>query len=263
MSDILQKIVSRKREEVAEARQRRPESELRRQLADAPPPRGFVQALRRPGEIRVIAEIKRASPSAGLIRPDFDVAELARAYERGGAACLSVLTDVDFFQGHLDFLQQARAAVALPVLRKDFLIDPYQVLEARVAGADCILLIAECLDDCRLRDLYFLASDLDLDVLVELHEPEHLERVLKLEPELIGVNNRNLRTFATDLEHSLRLKARVSGESLFVSESGIRTHADVERLRQGGVQAILVGESLMRQPNVEIALRTLLTGAPQ
>jgi len=260
VTDILQTIVARKHAEVAEARSRCPDSELRQRLADAPAPRGFVEALRCPGEIRVIAEIKRASPSAGLIRPDFRVADLARAYERGGAACLSVLTDADFFQGSLDDLRAAREAVQLPVLRKDFVIDPYQVLEARVAGADCILLIAECLDDCHLRDLYFLATDLDLDVLIEVHDPENLERVLRLDPDLIGVNNRDLKTFETDLEHSLRLRPRVTTPALFVSESGIRTPTDVERLRAGGVQAILVGESLMRQPDVELALRSLLTG---
>jgi indole-3-glycerol phosphate synthase len=186
--------------------------------------------------MRVIAEVKKASPSAGIIRADFDAVRIAQAYERAGADCLSVLTDEHFFQGHLDYLVAVRAAVGLPVLRKDFLLDKYQVLEARAAGADCVLLIAECLDDCRMRELYFAARELEMDVLIELYEPENLDRVLKLEPDLVGVNNRNLRTFVTDLEHSVTLSRRVPGECVFVSESGIRTRGDVDRLLAAGMK---------------------------
>lgn len=258
MSDILAKIVSRKREEVAAAQLARPEAELRSRLADMPPPRDFVGALRVPGRMRVIAEIKKASPSAGVIRQDFDPVAIARAYELGGADCLSVLTDRDFFQGDLRFLADARSATSLPALRKDFLIDPYQIVEARVAGADCVLLIAECLDDCHLRELYFLAAELGMAALIELHDPENYDRVLKLEPELIGVNNRNLKTFETRIEHSIELCKRAPKGSVFVSESGIRTYSDVQTLRAAGVHAILVGESLMRQADVTAGLKKLL-----
>lgn len=258
LADILEKIMSRKRDEIAAAKAARPEAELRARVADAPEPRDFVGALRRPGRMRVIAEVKKASPSAGVIRADFDAVWIAQAYERAGADCLSVLTDEHFFQGHLDYLVAVRRAVGLPVLRKDFLLDTYQVLEARAAGADCVLLIAECLDDCRLRELYFAARELGMDVLIELYDPENLDRVLKLEPELVGVNNRDLRTFVTDLEHSVTLSRQVPRECVFVSESGIRTRADVDRLLGAGIRAILVGESLMRSPDVGDALRQLV-----
>lgn len=258
MADILEKIMSRKREEIAAAQSARPAAELRARLADAPPRRDFVGALRRPGRMRVIAEVKKASPSAGVIRADFDPVKIAQAYAGAGADCLSVLTDEHFFQGHLEYLVAVREAVGLPVLRKDFLLDTYQVLEARAAGADCVLLIAECLDDCRMRELYFAARELDMDVLIELYDPENLDRVLKLEPDLVGVNNRDLRTFVTDLEHSIGLSRRVPASSVFVSESGIRTRHDVERLLGAGIRAILVGESLMRSPDVGAALRQLV-----
>lgn len=263
MADILEKIMSRKREEIAAARLARPEAELRARLADAPACRDFVGALRRPGRMRVIAEVKKASPSAGVIRADFDPVKIARAYAEAGADCLSVLTDEHFFQGHLDYLVAVREAVGLPVLRKDFLLDTYQVLEARAAGADCVLLIAECLDDCRMRELYFTARELGMDVLIELYDPENLDRVLKLEPDLVGVNNRDLRSFVTDLEHSIGLSQRVPEGTVFVSESGIRTHHDVERLLGAGIRAILVGESLMRSPDVGEALRQLVGPEPQ
>jgi indole-3-glycerol phosphate synthase len=262
--NVLGAIVAHKLGEVAEAKRLRPEESLRELLAAAPPVRDFVAALRRAssqGNAGVIAEVKRASPSAGLIRPDFDPVAIARTYETHGAACLSVLTDEKFFQGHLDFLRAVRQAVAIPVLRKDFLLDRYQVLEARAAGADCILLIAECLSDCQMRDLYFYASELGMECLIELYEPENLDRVLKLDPPLVGINNRNLKTMITDLDHSLRLRPSIPSTTLLVSESGIRTRADVERLLAADVRAILVGESLMRSSDIGAALKSLLRRA--
>jgi indole-3-glycerol phosphate synthase len=256
--NVLETIVAHKRGEIAEAQRQRPAEWLREGLAAAPAVRDFVAALVQAGPVGLIAEVKKASPSAGLIRADFDPAAIARVYEGHGAACISVLTDERFFQGQLDDLRAVRRAVSIPVLRKDFLIDRYQVLEARAAGADCILLIAECLDDCTLRDLYFYASELGMEALVEIYDPENLERVLKLEPPLVGINNRNLRTFVTDLEHSLRLAAKVPQSTLLVSESGIRTHGDVERLCAAGIRAILVGETLMRSPDIGAAVDGLL-----
>ena len=256
--NVLDEIVACKRIEVAAAKQVRPESELQSRLADAPPVRDFCTALRSAApRLGLIAEIKKASPSAGLIRADFDPVAIARIYEQHGANCLSVLTDEKYFQGHLEFLTAVRAAVSIPVLRKDFIIDPYQVLEARVAGADCILLIAECLNDCQMRDLYFYAADLGLETLIEIHDAENLERVLKLEPDLIGINNRDLKAMVTDLEHTVRLSPRVPADCLLVSESGIKTHADVLKLQQAGAAAMLVGESLMRQPDIGVAVDRL------
>ncbi|RPI90251.1 MAG: indole-3-glycerol phosphate synthase TrpC [Planctomycetaceae bacterium] len=262
MADILEQIMARKRDEIVAAKAARPESELKARLAAAPPPRDFVAALRAPGPVRVIAEVKKASPSAGVIRPDFDPVRIAREYERAGAACLSVLTDEHFFQGRLEYLTAVRQATSIPVLRKDFLLDCYQVLEARVAGADCVLLIAECLDDCRLRELYFYTSELGMAALIELYDEQNLDRVLKLEPELVGVNNRNLRSFQTDLAHSIELSRRVPGECVFVSESGIHTRADVARLEQAGIRAILVGESLMRSSDIGASLHELIGESP-
>jgi indole-3-glycerol phosphate synthase len=258
MSDVLQKIIEHKRGEVADAKRLRPIEQLRERLADAPPVRDFAAALgpstvHRPPStrpIRLIAEVKKASPSAGLIREDFDPVAIARTYEQHGAACISVLTDEHFFQGHLDYLTAVRRAVSIPVLRKDFLIDRYQVVEARAAGADCVLLIAECLDDCTLRDLYFFASELGMESLIEIYKPDNLDRVIKLGTRLIGINNRNLRTMVTDLDHSLRLRERIPPGTILISESGIHTRADVDRLEQAGVQAILVGETLMRSPDI-------------
>ena len=255
---ILDRIVATKREEVARAKAAASEGELRRRAAAAPPVRDFLGALRRAGPIRLIAEVKKASPSAGLIRPDFDPVEIAAVYERHGAACLSVLTDEPYFQGSLEYLRQVRAAVELPVLRKDFVIDEYQVVEARAAGADAVLLIAECLDDAALGALYSAIVGLGMTALVELFEPENLPRVLSLDAPLVGINNRNLKTFETDLEHTLRLKRQIPDDRLVVGESGIRTRADVERLEAAGVAAMLVGESLMRQADLGRAVDTLL-----
>jgi indole-3-glycerol phosphate synthase len=247
---VLDSIVAQKREEIAAARRRRSEADLERAAADAPPVRDFVAALRAAPGIGLIAEIKKASPSAGLIRDDFDPVEIAKIYEAHGASCLSVLTDEQFFQGHLDYLTAVRQAVACPVLRKDFVLDPFQVLEARAAGADAVLLIAECLDDATLSDLYSRIVALGMTALVELYEPANLERVLALNPPLVGVNNRNLKTFVTDLKHTLHLATKMPPGTLLVSESGIRTREDVLRLKSAGCGAILVGETLMRSPDI-------------
>lgn len=247
--DILNKILARKREEIEARHKRVSLDELRSRAADADAARGFIEALRSriaEGDAAVIAEIKKASPSKGLLREDFDPPAIAASYARGGAACLSVLTDVDFFQGADAYLQQARAACALPVLRKDFTIDPYQVYEARVLGADCILLIVSALDDARLAELLLLAHELNLDVLVEVHDLEELERTLLLPATLIGINNRNLRTFETRLETTLDLLPRIPAEKLVVTESGIHTPEDVRLMRDHGVHTFLVGEAFMR-----------------
>ncbi len=254
---MLEKIVLHKRREIEEARRAVPFESLVDRLPESPPVRDFAAALRDGSGMRVIAEVKKASPSAGLIRADFDPVAIAQTYAANGAACVSVLTDRQFFQGCLDDLTAVRNAVSVPVLRKDFLLEPYQVLEARVAGADCILLIAECLDDCRLRELYFYASELGMESLIEIYEPDNLVRVLKLGPALVGINNRNLRTMVTDLEHSITLRPRVAADCLLVSESGIHTRQDVERLEQAGIRAILVGETLMRAPDIGKKLREL------
>ena len=256
--DVLEKIVANKRKEIDAARRARPLESLMEQLPAAPAVRDFAAALKAGTGMRVIAEVKKASPSAGLIRADFDPVAIARTYETHGAACISVLTDGPFFQGSLDDLIAVRKAVSIPVLRKDFMLDRYQVLEARVAGADCILLIAECLDDCTMRDLYFYASELGMESLIEIYDPENLERVLKLGPALVGINNRNLRTFVTDLAHSITLRPRVPADCALVSESGIHTRADVERLEQAGIRAMLVGETLMRSADIGAKLRELL-----
>jgi len=258
MPTVLDKIVATKRLEIAAAKLARPAGQLREQIATAPAPRDFFSALSAPGPIRLIAEIKKASPSQGVIRQDFNPVEIGQIYERHGANCLSVLTDEQYFQGHLDYLRQVRAAVGVPVLRKDFILDEYQLLEARAAGADAVLLIAECLDDCNLRALHNAAVELGLCPLVEFYEPENLARVFNAGATLIGVNNRDLRTFETDLEHTLRIRDRVPPECVLVSESGIRTRADVERLEAAGVDAILVGETLMASPDIGAAMDLLL-----
>jgi indole-3-glycerol phosphate synthase len=255
---VLDKITAAKRREIAERRQRTPEHELRCRLADAPPVRDFFAPLAAGGPIRLIAEVKKASPSAGVIRADFDPVAIADAYADHGASCISVLTDEPYFQGSLDHLFQIRAAVPLPVLRKDFILEGYQVLEARAAGADAVLLIAECLDDCNLRKLHNEILDLGMTPLVELYEPENLPRVLEAGAALIGVNNRNLHTFTVDLDHSLRLRRQAPADRVFVSESGIMSRQDVERLEAAGVDAILVGETLMREPDVGAAVDRLL-----
>ncbi|NCT67687.1 MAG: indole-3-glycerol phosphate synthase TrpC [Rhodanobacteraceae bacterium] len=252
MTDILNRILARKVEEIAARSAALPLAELSARVADLPPTRGFAAALEAKiaaGSAGVIAEVKKASPSQGVIRADFDPAAIAASYEAAGAACLSVLTDVDFFQGADVYLQQARAACALPVLRKDFVIDTYQVYEARAIGADCILLIVAALGDAALLDLSLLAAELDLDVLVEVHDEAELERALDVPAPLIGINNRNLRTFETSLDTTLRLRARVGDERVLVTESGIRTPDDVARMRAAGVHAFLVGEAFMRAPD--------------
>jgi len=255
---ILEKIVAAKRLEVEQAKQRQPEQALREQLSAAPAPRAFFEALAKSGPIRLIAEVKKASPSAGLIRADFDPVNIAQTYELHGASCLSVLTDEQFFQGSLDYLRDVRAAVGLPVLRKDFIIDSYQLVEARAAGADAVLLIAECLDDCMLRKLHNETIELGMAPLVELYDPANLARVLEAGATLIGVNNRNLHTFEVDLQHTLRLRKEISDDCVLVGESGIKTRADAELLEQAGVDAMLVGESLMRKANIGRAVDQLL-----
>lgn len=258
MSDILKKILRRKAEEVSERSALLSMRELSQRVEGADPARGFVEAIQRKiaqGQAAVIAEIKKASPSKGLLRPDFHPAEIAVSYERAGAACLSVLTDVDFFQGADAYLQQARAASALPVLRKDFTVDPWQVYESRALNADCILLIVAALDDTQLADLAGLAQHLGMDVLVEVHDAGELERALTLHTPLIGINNRNLRTFETRLETTLELLVRIPADRIVITESGIHAAADVARLRDSGVHAFLVGEAFMRanDPGAKLA----------
>ena len=260
MSDILATILARKAEEVRERSAALPLRELAARCEGLPPTRGFadaVQAKISAGQAAVIAEVKKASPSKGLIRPDFDPAQIARSYERGGAACLSVLTDVDFFQGHDEYLRQARAACALPVLRKDFVVDDWQVYEARALGADCILLIVAALGDAALAELSNLAMDLGMDVLVEVHDLDELERALQVAAPLVGVNNRNLRSFEVSLDTTLELRAAVPPDRILVTESGIATREDVARMRAAGVDAFLVGESFMRAPEPGEELRRL------
>lgn len=261
MSDILSRIVETKWRELAEAAARVPLADLERRLADAPQAREFERALRTPGTVKVIAEVKKASPSAGVIRADFDPVAIARTYERHGAACLSVLTDEQYFQGHLTYMTEARAAVSIPVLRKEFILDRYQLIEARTAGADAALLIAEILPGDRLSTLYRQARELGLDVLVELHDADQLPRVLDCGATLLGINNRDLRTFTTRLEHTLDLLGRIPKSVAVVSESGIRTADDMRTLKAAGVQAVLVGESLMRSPDVGAALSALIEAA--
>lgn len=258
--DVLRKILQRKGEEIAERSARVPLRELSARVADAPPARGFAAAIEAriaAGQPAVIAEIKKASPSKGVIRADFDPAAIARSYQAGGAACLSVLTDVDFFQGSDAFLQQARAACALPVLRKDFTIDPYQVTEARVLGADCILLIVAALDDRALAQLALQALELGMDVLVEVHDIDELERALQVPAPLLGINNRNLRTFDVSLETTLSLQHAVPKDRRLVTESGIGVVADVQRMRAAGIEAFLVGETFMRDAQPGAALHRL------
>lgn len=260
MDDILQRILARKVEELRERSARLPLAELAKRVPGLPPTRGFSAALEAAidaGRAGVIAEVKKASPSKGVIRADFDPAAIARSYAAGGAACLSVLTDADFFQGSEAFLEQARDACDLPILRKDFTIDPYQVYEARAMGADCILLIVAALGDASLLELALLAAELDLDVLVEVHDEDELERALEIPAPMIGINNRNLRTFETSLDTSLRLRERAGDGRLLVTESGINTSADVARMRAAGIHAFLVGEAFMRAPDPGSELRRM------
>jgi indole-3-glycerol phosphate synthase len=260
MSDILNRIVAVKRDEIVAAKAARPLASVRRDAEALGGQRNFVGALRAKiaaGQAGVIAEVKKASPSKGVIRDPFVPAEIAASYARHGAACLSVLTDVQFFQGHADYLQQARAACALPVLRKDFMVDAYQVFEARAMGADCILLIAACLDDAQMADLEATALGLGMAVLVEVHDGAELDRALRLKTPLVGINNRNLRTFDVTLDTTLGLLPRVPADRLLVTESGILGRDDVERMRGAQVHAFLVGEAFMRAPDPGLALAEL------
>jgi indole-3-glycerol phosphate synthase len=260
---ILDEIVASKRREVAAARLRMPLEEMEIQAATAPPVRDFRAALAGPGPIQLIAEVKKASPSAQVIRADFDPIAIARIYQGHGAASLSVLTDAPYFQGHLSYLARIRASVVLPLLRKDFMIDEYQVVEARLAGADAILLIAEILDDATLAGLLARGRAMGMSVLVEFHDEANLPRVLAAGADLVGINNRDLRRFVTDLDQTLRLRDRIPPEVTVVSESGIRTRRDVERLEAAGVAAILVGETLMRADDVGLAVERLLGLQPE
>lgn len=266
MVSVLTDIIAHKRLEVARAKQDTPVEALREQALAAPAPRNFFTAVTRPkNQLRIIAEVKKASPSAGVIRPDFDPVAIAKAYEEHGAAAISCLTDEKFFQGSLAYIKLIKEAVALPVLRKDFIIDPYQVYEARAAGADAVLLIAECLEEAELVDLLILATELRLTTLVEVHEVDSLLRVRPHigfpHPKytLLGINNRDLATMKVDLAHTLRMLEMIDDPGIVVSESGIKTPADVAKLRQAGVHRILVGEQLMRQKDVGAALRQLMS----
>ena len=262
MSDILNKIVAVKREEVAAARKRRDLASLRRDAEGRTDVRDFGGALRSKiaaGRAAVIAEVKKASPSKGVLREHFVPAEIAASYERHGAACLSVLTDVQFFQGATAYLEQARAACSLPILRKDFMVDAYQVFEARAMGADCILLIAACLDDAQMADLEAQAHALGMAVLVEVHDGAELDRALRLKTPLLGINNRNLRTFGVMLDTTLGLLPRVPPERVLVTESGILGAADVKRMRDANVHAFLVGEAFMRAADPGVALAELFS----
>jgi len=258
---VLDKIVTKKWEEIAAAKAARPFVEVEARLADAPAPRDFLGALSTGGSVKLIAEVKKASPSKGLIRPDFHPVQIAKDYEAAGASCISCLTDESFFQGHLDYLVAIRREVGLPILRKDFVLDPYQVVEARAAGADAVLLIAECLDDDALKSLHDQICELGMTPLVELYEESNVPRVLATGAQLVGINNRDLRTFEVDLNHTIRLGRQIPDQCVLVGESGIFTHDDIRLLQENDVDAVLVGESLMRQDDVQAAVGKLLGGS--
>jgi len=258
MTTLLDKIVATKRAEIAVAQSSLPAAELQRSIVAAPPPLDFRAPLAARGPIKLIAEVKKASPSRGIIRADFRPLEIACAYQQHGASCLSVLTDVSYFQGSVDYLREIRTQCRIPVLRKDFIIDEYQLLEARAAGADGVLLIAECLDDEQLARLHGRALELGMTPLVEFYEPRNLPRVLAAGATLIGVNNRDLRTFQVDLEHTIRMRDRIPPHCLVVGESGIHHREDVLRLQAAGVNAMLVGEALMAQTDIGAAVDRLL-----
>lgn len=258
---VLQKICDDKRDHLARCKATVSQANLEQQITAASPARGFIKALRAKEAVglpALIAEIKKASPSVGVIREDFNPAELAQAYNAGGATCLSILTDEPYFQGKTEYLLAGRAACDLPVLRKDFIVDPYQVYETRAMGADCMLIIMAALDDVLVQDLYSLATELKLDLLFEVHDREELERALKLNPQMVGVNSRNLKTLKVDLNTALDIAAAMPADILRVAESGIHNHEDLKRLQNAGFPAFLVGESLMRQPDVTAATRALL-----
>ncbi len=258
--DILQKILQTKQEEITARSIVHSIAQLREEAAAALPVRGFLASLQQrvaAGDPAIIAEVKKASPSKGIIRADFDPPAIARSYEQGGAACLSVLTDAQYFQGHEDYLQAARAACQLPVIRKDFIVDPYQVYEARAINADCILLIVSALGDGQMQELFQLATELGMDTLIEVHDQAEMERTLRLNAPLVGINNRNLRTFATSLQTTIDLLAEVPDDVLLVTESGIHTQADVKLMRDHGIHAFLVGEAFMRAPDPGTELKQL------
>lgn len=259
MATVLDKIVAKKRAEIAAAKSAQPIEALRERLLDAPRVRPFFDALAADGPIKLIAEVKKASPSKGVIRHDFRPVEIAQIYAANGATCISVLTDEAFFQGSIEYLREIRKAVDVPLLRKDFILDSHQLVEARVAGADAVLLIAECLDDCDLRKLHNEAVELGMTPLVEFYEPANLGRVIDAGATLIGINNRDLKTFETDLQHTVRLRKQIPDDYVVVGESGIHRPADVKMLSDADVDAILVGESLMAQPDIAQAVKSLLS----
>jgi len=261
--NVLDRIVQKKYSEIEAAKKQVPIEQLLDKLSEVDPPRDFCNAITfsNPNrDVRLIAEVKKASPSQGLIRKDFEPVEIAGSYESAGAACISVLTDEHFFQGHLDYLMRVRNAVNIPVLRKDFVIDEYQIIEGRAAGADAILLIAECLDDQTLNELHQKIIELGMTPLVEFYEASNLPRVMALNPMLVGVNNRDLRSFEVSIEHVIHMRSKIDPSIPLVAESGIFTREDVGRLKQNGIQAMLVGQSLMEQSDIESATRRLLQG---
>lgn len=259
MSDVLQKICDTKRGHVEAMKAKTSLDELKEKCSLTAAPRGFIKALRHQNDApSLITEVKKASPSKGIIREDFNPVDIAQSYERAGAACLSVLTDEPYFQGSDDIFKAVRSAVSLPMLRKDFMIDPYQIYESRALGADCILLIVAALDDVTLNDLYMTSCDLKMDVLVEVHSEEELHRAIQIRPKMIGINNRNLKTLDVDINTSVELSNMIPDNCLKVAESGIKTYSDIHNFQNHGFEAFLVGESLMKQDNIENATRTLL-----